>query len=68
MHTALAASGLEVAAAIDVLPLRGDEWIFDVEDSDDSHAAVSGRALANVRLVTPAYFQVMGSHRRRGGS
>ena len=51
--------GVQVAAAINQLPLRGDDWVSELEDP--AQPPVRGEcALANFRFVTPGYWQAMG--------
>jgi predicted permease len=52
--------GVQVAAAINQLPLRGDDWVSELEDPDQPTRSVENSALANFRFVTPGYWQAMG--------
>jgi predicted permease len=52
--------GVQVAAAINQLPLRGDDWVSELEDPDQPARSVENAALANFRFVTPGYWQAMG--------
>src|SRR5260370_632386 len=52
--------GVQVAAAINQLPLRGDDWVSELEDPDQPARSVQNAALANFRFVTPGYWQAMG--------
>jgi len=52
--------GVQVAAAINQLPLRGDDWVSELEDPDQPTRSVENEALANFRFVTPGYWQAMG--------
>lgn len=52
--------GLEVAAATNRLPLRGDDWVSDLEDPDQPPRPVEDAALGEFRFVTPGYWQAMG--------
>jgi predicted permease len=52
--------GVQVAAAINQLPLRGDDWVSELEDPDQPARSVENEALANFRFVTPGYWQAMG--------
>jgi predicted permease len=52
--------GVRVAAAINQLPLRGDDWVSELEDPDQPAQAAENGALANFRFVTPGYWQAMG--------
>lgn len=58
--------GVQVAAAINVLPLRGDDWVSDLEDPDQPKRAVQDSALANFRFVTPGYWQAIGIPLKQG--
>jgi len=53
------AAGIESAAIVSVLPLEGEEWVNPVWLPDDTRPEWE-RPLANVRIVSPAYFQTMG--------
>lgn len=53
-------SGVKIAAAINLLPLRGDDWISELEDADRSDQRSADEVLANFRFVTPGYWQAMG--------
>jgi putative ABC transport system permease protein len=52
--------GVQVAAAINQLPLRGDDWVSELEDPDQPSRLAENAALANFRFVTPGYWQAMG--------
>src|ERR1022692_2960339 len=52
--------GVQVAAAINQLPLRGDDWVGDLEDPDQPKRSVENEALANFRFVAPGYWKAMG--------
>jgi putative ABC transport system permease protein len=52
--------GVQVAAAINRLPLRGDEWVADLEDPDQPARSVENSAIANFRFVSPGYWKAMG--------
>ncbi len=58
--------GVEVAAAINLLPLRGDDWVSELEDPDQPTRSVENAALANFRFVTPGYWQTIGIPLRMG--
>jgi len=52
--------GVQVAAAINQLPLRGDDWVSELEDPDQPARTAENGALANFRFVTAGYWQAMG--------
>src|ERR1017187_10478282 len=41
------------------LPLRGDDWVGDLEDPDQPKRSVENEALANFRFVAPGYWKAM---------
>jgi predicted permease len=53
------AAGVESAAIVSALPLEGEQWVNPVWVSGDARPEWE-RPLANVRVVSPAYFQTMG--------
>ena len=52
--------GVQAAAAINLLPLRGDDWFSGLEDPDRPAPPASHAAFANFRFVTPQYWRAMG--------
>ncbi len=58
--------GVRAAAAINQLPLRGDDWVGEIEDADGAPRPVEKAALANFRFVTPGYWQAMGIALKKG--
>ncbi|MEO7144276.1 MAG: ABC transporter permease [Bryobacteraceae bacterium] len=58
--------GVEAAAAINLLPLRGDDWVGELEDPDQPKRAVEDSALANFRFASPGYWKTMGIPLRMG--
>lgn len=50
---------VRAAATISTLPLQGENW-GDLITREDDHRPVYQRPLANYRVVSPGYFQVMG--------
>lgn len=52
--------GVQTAAAINQLPLKGDDFTSELEDPDQPARKLEQQALANFRFVTPDYWQVMG--------
>jgi predicted permease len=58
--------GVQVAAAINQLPLRGDDWVAELEDPGQPSRPVENEALANFRFVTPGYWQAMGIPLKKG--
>ena len=52
--------GVEAAAAINRLPLEGDDWVAELEDPDQPARPTEQAALANFRFVTPDYWKAMG--------
>jgi predicted permease len=58
--------GVDSVAAVNQLPLIGEDWISELEDPDQpAHPADTG-ALANSRFVTPDYFKTMGIPLKQG--
>lgn len=51
--------GVRAAASVSTLPLEGENW-GDMITRDDDHRPVFQRPLANYRVVSPEYFQVLG--------
>ncbi len=51
--------GVRAAATISALPLQGEDW-GDMITREDDHRPVFQRPLANYRVISPDYFQVMG--------
>jgi predicted permease len=58
--------GVEIAAAINRLPLRGSDWVSELEDPKQPRRPVETQAVSNFRFVTPAYWQAMGIPLKRG--
>lgn len=58
--------GVQIAAAINQLPLRGNQWISALEDPNQPARPLEKQALANFRFVTPGYWQAMGIPLKRG--
>ncbi|HMC57806.1 MAG TPA: FtsX-like permease family protein [Candidatus Solibacter sp.] len=52
--------GVQAAAAINRLPLQGDDWVSDLEDPDQPARPMENAALANFRFTTPDYWKAMG--------
>ncbi|HXB70315.1 MAG TPA: ABC transporter permease [Candidatus Acidoferrales bacterium] len=52
--------GVQVAAAINRLPLLGDDWVSGLEDPDQPARPMESAALANFRFATPDYWKAMG--------
>jgi putative ABC transport system permease protein len=52
--------GVQAAAAINRLPLQGDDWVSELEDPDQPARPTENAALANFRFTTPDYWKVMG--------
>jgi putative ABC transport system permease protein len=52
--------GVQVAAAINRLPLEGDDWVGELEDPDQPARPTENAALANFRFATPDYWKAMG--------
>jgi predicted permease len=52
--------GVQAAAAINRLPLQGDDWVSDLEDPDQPARPTENAALANFRFTTPDYWKAMG--------
>jgi predicted permease len=53
------APGVESAALVNALPLEGEQWINPVWVPGDTRPELE-RPMANMRIVSPAYFQIMG--------
>lgn len=53
------AAGVESAAIVSVLPLEGEEWVNPIWVPGDTRPQWD-HPLANVRIVSPGYFQTMG--------
>jgi predicted permease len=53
------AAGVESAAIVNALPLEGEQWVNPVWVPGDTRPEWE-RPLANVRIVSPGYFQTMG--------
>ena len=51
--------GVRAAATISALPLQGEDW-GDIITREDDHRPMLQRPLANYRVISPDYFQVMG--------
>jgi putative ABC transport system permease protein len=58
--------GVESAAAINQLPLIGEDWVDELQDPDQPPHSVENAALANFRFVTPDYWRAMGIPLKRG--
>lgn len=58
--------GVQVAAAVSRLPLRGDEFVSELEDPAQPPRKVDESALGNFRFVTPGYWTAMGIPLRMG--
>jgi putative ABC transport system permease protein len=58
--------GVHLTGATNLLPLRGDDWVSDLEDPDAPPVSVDHAALANFRFVTSDYLQAMGIPLRMG--
>ena len=58
--------GVQVAAAINRLPLRGDDWVGELEDPDQPPRPAENDVLANFRFVTAGYWQAMGIRLKAG--
>ncbi|HEX3746994.1 MAG TPA: ABC transporter permease [Bryobacteraceae bacterium] len=55
--------GVRAVGATSRLPLRGEDWVSDLSDSD---AASQADAIANFRFVTPGYWQAIGIQLQQG--
>ena len=58
--------GVEAAAVVNHLPLRGDFWRSPLEVDGRAVAAAEQRPVASYRVVTPAYFRALGVPLRAG--
>jgi predicted permease len=58
--------GVEYAAAVNQLPLLGEDWVSDLQDPDQPTHSVENAALANFRFVTPDYWRAMGIPLKEG--
>lgn len=58
--------GVDSVAAVNQLPLIGEDWIGELEDPDQPIHPVETAALANSRFVTPDYFKTMGIPLKQG--
>jgi len=58
--------GVRFAGAINVLPLRGEDWVSDLRDTDRPEPPLDQAALANFRFVTPDYFKTIGIPLKEG--
>ncbi len=57
---------VDAAGAINQLPLRGEDWVNDLQDPDQPPPTVENVALANFRFVTPDYWKAMGMTLKQG--
>lgn len=51
--------GVRAASSVSALPLEGEMWV-DMITREDDHRSPFQRPLANYRVISPDYFQVMG--------
>jgi predicted permease len=51
--------GVEAVAAVNQLPLIGEDWIGDLEDPQQPTPPMEKAAVTNNRFVTPDYFKTM---------
>jgi predicted permease len=58
--------GVEAVAAVNQLPLIGEDWISELEDPDQPAHPAETAALANNRFVAPGYFKAMGISLKQG--
>lgn len=58
--------GVESAAAINHLPLIGEDWVGELQDPDQPPHSVETAALANFRFATPEYWKAMGIPLKQG--
>jgi predicted permease len=58
--------GVESSAAVNQLPLIGEDWVADLQDPDQAPQSVENAALANFRFVTPDYCKAMGISLKQG--
>jgi predicted permease len=58
--------GVDSAAAVNQLPLIGEDWVSELEDPDQPAHSVETAALANSRFATPDYFKTMGIPLKQG--
>jgi len=58
--------GVEFAAAVNHLPLMGEDWVGELEDPDQPVHSADTAALVNSRFVTPDYWKAMGIPLKQG--
>ncbi len=58
--------GVESAAAINQLPLIGEDWVSDLQDPEQPPHSVENAALANFRFASPDYWKAMGIPLKQG--
>jgi len=58
--------GVDSAAAVNQLPLIGEDWVSELEDPDQPAHSTQTAALVNSRFVTPDYFKTMGIPLKQG--
>ncbi len=66
LHKLAEIPGVDSVAAVNQLPLIGEDWIGELEDPDRPAHPVETAALANSRFVTPEYFKTMGIPLKKG--